>query len=95
MHGLLAISALHLSYSSASSEQKTKHMLQSLQHHSEALRMFVPHLEDVDSSNADACFAVGCIISMMNTFSIAEIHRTGHLVEPSDVVQAFHLLRGR
>lgn len=94
MHALLAIAALHLSYTSGRIEERSRYTLSAVRHHSEALRTFVPYLRTIDLSNADTCFAAGCITSMMNTYSIAEVYRSGRLVKPSDIVQTFRLLRG-
>ena len=92
MHGILAISALHLAHTTP--EQKDNYIVVSTQHQTAALELFTSRLHHVTQSNCHAYILVGSIIHMMSTFSIADIHRKRETVPIAHVSQSFKLLRG-
>jgi hypothetical protein len=92
MHGLLVISALHLSHTRP--DRKHDYSLLSTRHQTTTLELFTFRLHDVTKSNCNAYVLLGCIVHMMSTFSIAEMHRKREIVPIAHVSQSFKLLKG-
>lgn len=92
MHGILGLSALHLSRQCSGPRRQTYTDI-ALRHHSHALSLFVPLLSDVTSQNCQSLFACSFLIS---GFSFAS---QGLKTEPSsmnmgEVMEVFRLVRG-
>jgi hypothetical protein len=92
MHGMLAISALHIAHTTP--DQREEYSVLSTRHQTAALELFTSRLHNVTQSNCHAYILVGSIVHMMSTFSIADMCRKGEIVAVSHISHSFKLLRG-
>ncbi|KAK9372449.1 uncharacterized protein V1513DRAFT_460580 [Lipomyces chichibuensis] len=96
MHGLLALSALHLVQINSDDRSPSQMMYVEIatRHHSLALSSFRPELNNITRVNCNALFAFSSILSV---FAFASSQCTGieHGMAPvEEILQAFSLLRG-
>ncbi|KAH6672083.1 hypothetical protein B0J14DRAFT_86181 [Halenospora varia] len=96
LHGLLALSALHLSR--ISPERKDSLRANASAHHATALPMFRAALESIDSLNCHACSAFGTIIAVYEWASSEHTRglffANGKSPSEADTVEWVQLLRG-
>lgn len=92
MHGTLAISALHLSYTSAVQADRSR--IFAMRHKAAALEHFTSHIHELQKTNCHAYFILGSIISMMSTFLIANDNAEKRPVAIAQIVLHFKLLQG-
>ncbi|OLN96731.1 Sterol uptake control protein 2-like protein 2 [Colletotrichum chlorophyti] len=89
LHGILALSAIHLSY--LNPDQSDKYNTISARHQDISLKKFSPGLAEIGESNADAYVLHAICIFLLNTYSIAKPHGP---ITSRDVAQSFILLQG-
>ncbi|KAI9812942.1 MAG: hypothetical protein M1827_004460 [Pycnora praestabilis] len=91
LHGLLAVSALHLALTQPSSS-KPLHAILAVRHHSVGLSLFRPHLTAITPANVGALFAFSCLTPLY----LFGIHRTSTLPRDplSEIHEVFTLIRG-
>ncbi|KAF9871733.1 hypothetical protein CkaCkLH20_10667 [Colletotrichum karsti] len=89
LHGILAVSAIHLSY--LNPEKREEYTTISTRHQNIALSKFSPGLNDIGENNADAYVLHAICIFLLNTYSIAHPHGP---ITSKDVAQSFILLQG-
>lgn len=92
MHGILAISALHLSQQ-CSGSRRQKYIDIGMRHHSHALSLFVPLLSDVTPRNCHSLFACSFLISVFS-FASHGLNIKPSSMHVSEVIEAFKLVRG-
>ena len=92
MHGLLAISALHL-IQPGNDKDSLVYAKASIQYKQQALSLYAPHLNNITRSNCNALFAFSCLLSIICSASeTLDITRTAKGIE--DIVGIFRLTRG-
>ncbi|KAI8150611.1 Sterol uptake control protein 2 [Colletotrichum sp. SAR 10_70] len=89
LHGILAVSAIHLSH--LNPEKRDEYTTISTRHQNIALSKFSPGLNDIGENNADAYVLHAICIFLLNTYSIAHPHGP---ITSKDVAQSFILLQG-
>ncbi|TEA18703.1 Sterol uptake control protein 2 [Colletotrichum sidae] len=89
LHGLLAVSAIHLSH--LNPDKQEKYLNLSTRHQTISLSQFSPGLNDIGENNADAYVLHAICIFLTNTYSIANPQGP---ITPKDVAQSFILLQG-
>ncbi|KAF9739751.1 hypothetical protein PMIN03_004661 [Paraphaeosphaeria minitans] len=96
MHGLLAVSAMHLSY--LRQNERTKYEMQSSYHQALATSQLRSVLTDITSENCSAAFALCALLTLISMIYIArrtdaERYRSGTSFV-DDIVHHFMLTRG-
>lgn len=92
MHGILALSALHLSQR-CSGPRRQIYTDIAMHHHSQALSLFVPLLSDVTPQNCHSLFACSFLISCFS-FASQGLKTTPSSTHMSEVIEVFKLVRG-
>ncbi|RDW56353.1 hypothetical protein BP5796_13228 [Coleophoma crateriformis] len=93
MHGILALSALHLADQQDGPEQK-KYSTIALAHHNQALALFGPELNNINESNFGACIGFSSIIMLFSFGLSRPLPTTKDLSAVNDMGQIFLLIRG-
>ncbi|KAJ9224538.1 transcriptional regulator family: Fungal Specific TF [Paecilomyces variotii] len=93
MHGLLALSALHILELNENSQRRQHYIDLATTHQSMALALFRKELNDITPSNCRAMFAFSSIAAVL---ALAFTHTTGAEPLPliDEMLQIFNLLRG-
>ncbi|RDW65103.1 hypothetical protein BP6252_10754 [Coleophoma cylindrospora] len=93
MHGILALSALHLADQHDGPEQK-KYSTIALAHHNQALALFGPELNNINESNFSACIGFSSIIMLFSLGLSRPPPTAKDLSAVNDMGQIFLLIRG-
>ncbi|KAK6218537.1 c6 zinc finger domain-containing protein [Colletotrichum tabaci] len=89
LHGILAISAIHMAH--CNPDKREKYATISARHQNIALSQFSPGLSEIGENNADAYVLHAICIFLVNTYSIANPQGP---ITSRDVAQSFILLQG-
>jgi hypothetical protein len=92
MHGILAISALHLSQQ-CSGHRRQMYTDIGMRHQSHALSLFVPLLSDVTPENGGSLFVCSFLISGFS-FAFHGLMTQPSSMRVSEVIEVFKLVRG-
>lgn len=92
MHGVLALSALHLARLSSDARRST-YMGIAVGHQNKALALFRPVLGSIDASNCNATFALSSIVTVF-AFGFPQSGPMDTLAAVDDLYQVFLLSRG-
>lgn len=92
MHGLLAVTALHLAHVKV--EKRSTLSIVAARHQSKALSSFTAQAQDVTADNYPAHIILASFIFIADVYMIIDSHRRGNLITVNDVVQSFRLIRG-
>lgn len=92
MHGILAVSALHLSQQ-CSGPRRPIYTDIGMRYHSQALSLFIPLLSDVTPQNCDSLFACSFLICSFS-FAFQGLNIQPSSMPVSEVVEVFKLVRG-
>lgn len=92
MHGLLAVTALHLAHVKA--EKRSVLSIVAARHQSKALSSFTSRARDVTAENYPAYIILASFIFIVDVYMIVDSRRHGNLMTVKDVIQSFRLIRG-
>jgi hypothetical protein len=96
MHGMLALTALHLaSETSHSPETSRKHRAVALQHHDEAIALFRPVLTNLTPQNSSIAFAFSALLIILS-FALPEfpLEQSTKLSPVEELLTIMTLLKG-
>jgi hypothetical protein len=93
MHGLLALSALHLART-GDQYQRVEYTAVAAEHQNDALALFRPLLQDINGSNCDAMFAFASVMSILAFASLPLSSSVDSRIPIDDLLQVFTLCRG-
>ncbi|OJI88705.1 hypothetical protein ASPTUDRAFT_61284 [Aspergillus tubingensis CBS 134.48] len=94
MHGLLALSSLHIARTKHDPQQRPIYLSTAVAHQAQALALFRERLSDINSSNARAMFAFASVV-VYYTFGLPHAPESSDpWANVDDLLQIFTLARG-
>ncbi|PYH30701.1 Zn(II)2Cys6 transcription factor domain-containing protein [Aspergillus neoniger CBS 115656] len=94
MHGLLALSSLHIARTKHDTQQRPIYLSTAVAHQAQALALFRERLSDINSSNARAMFAFASVV-VYYTFGLPHAPESSDpWANVDDLLQIFTLARG-
>ncbi|GKZ60826.1 hypothetical protein AnigIFM49718_007186 [Aspergillus niger] len=94
LHGLLALSSLHIARTKHDTQQRPIYLSTAVAHQAQALALFRERLSDINSSNARAMFAFASVV-VYYTFGLPHAPESSDpWANVDDLIQIFTLARG-